>query len=358
MWPDTRIIDLFGITHPIIQAPMAGACGSGLAIAVSETGGLGSLPCATLDGDHMRAEMGTIRQQTTKPYNVNFFCHEPAKIDVTRDDDWRTLLAPYYDELGISDGPASKVDLVPFTEEACQILEELKPAVVSFHFGLPDATQMNRIKAVGCKVISSANTAAEARWLEERGCDAIIAQGTEAGGHRGMFLSKDVSEQAGTMALVPQVVDAVNIPVIAAGGIADGRGIAAAFALGASGVQMGTAFLSTPESLVSDKHRTALSTAADDQMVLTNVLTGRVARAFNSRLIRDVGPITNAAPDFPTATGALLPLRAKAEPEGSVDFTSLLAGQSAGLNREMGAADLLATLVDETAVQFAKLSKN
>jgi len=249
------------------------------------------------------------------------------------------------------------VSRAPFDETTCRVVEELRPEIVSFHYGLPEASLLARVKAAGCKVLSSATTVAEAEWLEARGCDAIIAQGYEAGGHRGIFLNDDVFAQAGTMALVPQVVDAVDVPVIAAGGIADGRGIAAAFALGASGVQMGTAYLFTPESLVSDLHRAALKGARDDGTALTNIFSGRPARGILNRVMREVGPLTDAAPAFPTAGGALAPLKAAAEAKGSGDFTSLWSGQSARLGREMSAGDLTRVLSEEAGAHFERLSK-
>src|SRR5262245_12055085 len=269
MWPNRRLLDLLHIELPIIQAPMAGASDSTMAIAVAEAGGLGSLPCAMLDATKARAELGVIRQRTSKPINVNFFCHKPAAPDSARDAAWKARLAPYYSELGLdADAAAPAVNRAPFDEAMCAIVEELKPEIVSFHFGLPEPDLLGRVKAAGCHVLSSATTAEEARWLEAHGCDAIISQGYEAGGHRGIFLTDNIATQAGTFALVPQVVDAVKVPVIAAGGIADGRGIAAAFALGASGVQIGTAYLLTPESLISDLHRAALRVARDDQTAL------------------------------------------------------------------------------------------
>jgi nitronate monooxygenase len=203
------------------------------------------------------------------------------------------------------------------------------------------------VKAAGAVVLSSATTAQEAHWLEANGCDAIIAQGAEAGGHRGMFLTDEVASQAGTFALVPQVVDAVKVPVIAAGGIADGRGVAAAFALGAAGVQVGTAYLFTPEATISDLHRTALRQATDDGTALTNVFSGRPARGLVNRVMREVGPIAAEAPAFPTAGGALAPLKAKAEAAGSADFSSLWSGQAASLGQEVGATDLTRQLAED-----------
>lgn len=341
MWPDRRLVDLLGVDLPIVQAPMAGASGSAMVIAVAEAGGLGSLPCAMLDADTIRAEIGVIRQRTDKPLNVNFFCHAPAAPDSGRAAAWKARLSPYYRELGLTESAeAPAVDRAPFGEATCEIVEELRPEVVSFHFGLPAERLLDRVKATGAVVLASATTAAEARWLEEHGCDAVIAQGCEAGGHRGMFLTDEIATQAGTFALVPQVVDAVAVPVIAAGGIADGRGVAAAFALGAAGVQVGTAYLFTPEATISDLHRAALRNARDDGTALTNVFSGRPARGLMNRVMREVGPMSDAAPAFPTAGGALAPLKARAEAAGSADFSSLWSGQAARLAREAGAGEL------------------
>lgn len=341
MWPDRRFLDLVGVDLPIIQAPMAGANGFAMVIATSEAGGLGSLPCAMLDAATARAEIEAIRARTIKPINVNFFCHTLAMPDPGRDQAWRQRLAAYYCELGLDDSvTAPAVNRAPFDETMCEIVEEYKPEVVSFHFGLPDQALLRRVKASRCVVLSSATTVEEARWLEDHGCDAIIAQGYEAGGHRGMFLTDDVTTQHGTLALVPQVVDAVTLPVVAAGGIADGRGIAAAFALGAAGVQLGTAYLFTPESLITDLHRSALRDSHDDHTALTNVFSGRPARAIMNRIMREVGPMSDEAPPFPTAGGALAPLKASAEAAGAADFSSLWSGQSARLGREIGCGDL------------------
>lgn len=341
MWPDRRLLDLIGTELPLIQAPMAGSSGSAMAIAVSEAGGLGSLPCATLDAAKARTEIGVIRQHTTKPLNVNFFCHGPPKPNADRDAAWKDRLATYYTELGLDASAATPaVSLAPFDGAMCEVVEDHKPEVVSFHFGLPEQALLSRVKASGCLVLSSATTVEEARWLEDHGADAIIAQGYEAGGHRGMFLTDDIATQPGTFALVPQVVDAVKVPVIAAGGIADGRGIAAAFALGAAGVQIGTAYLFTPESLITDLHRAALRAARDNQTALTNVFSGRPARGLVNRLMREVGPMSDRAPAFPTAGSALVPLKAKAEAAGASDFSALWSGQAASLGRDIGASDL------------------
>jgi nitronate monooxygenase len=354
-WPDRRLLDLLGIELPILLAPMAGAGGAPMAVAVAEAGGLGALPCALLSPDKMRQALDAIRRSTSRPINMNFFCHSPAAADSTRETAWRQRLMPYYREFGLDPGMAIPVPSIPpFDTVACDLVAELKPAVVSFHFGLPGKNLLDRVRATGAKILSSATTADEARWLEDNGCDAVIAQGLEAGGHRGMFLSRHVSTQAGTMALVPQVVDAVKLPVIAAGGLGDSRGIAAAFALGASAVQIGTAFLLCPEAQTTPLHRQALKRMRDDRTVITNVFSGRPARAIVNRATRELGPLSDEAPAFPLAGGALAPLRAKAESLGSDDFTPLWAGEAAGLARELPAGELTRLLAAETLARLAR----
>ena len=357
MWPNSRLCETLGIDLPIIQAPVASAGGSALAAAATAAGGHGSLPCAILDVDKIRTEIRVIRQQTYGPINVNFVTHRPPGPDPACENAWRERLRDYYDEFGLDpDAKASAVNRAPFDEATCEIVEVTKPEVVSFHFGLPAESLLDRAKAAGCRVISFATTVAQAEWLVARGCDAIIAQCYEAGGHRGIFLNDDVFAQAGTMALVPQVIDAVDVPVVATGGITDGRGIAAAFALGAAGVQIGTAYLFTLESPISDLYREALRNVRDDQTALTNVFTGRPARGVLYRLMRDALPISDAAPAFPAAGGALTPLKAAAEAQGSVDFTSLGSDQTAALGREIGAADLTWTLAAEALDHLSNLS--
>lgn len=332
---------LLGIELPIIQAPMAGVQGSALAIAVSNAGGLGSLPCAMLTHEMMRAELAAIKTQTDKPFNVNFFCHTPPAPDAARELRWRTLLAPYYQEYGIDSStiPAGP-GRAPFSTAAAAILEEFKPPVVSFHFGLPAADLLDRVRAWGAKILASATTVAEARWLAERGVDAIIAQGVEAGGHRGMFLTEAVTTQVGTLALVPQLVQAVQIPVIAAGGIADAKGVAAALALGAAGVQIGTAYLLCPEATTSPIHRAALQSEAASHTALTNLFSGRPARGIVNRLMEELGPMNPVAPAFPLATAAIAPLRTKAESHGVGDFSPLWAGQNVSGCKAIPAAQL------------------
>lgn len=357
MWHDRRILDLFGIEVPILLGPMAGPGQSGLAVAVSEAGGLGALPCALLDLATARRELDTIRAATNRPINLNFFCHTPPKADEAREAAWRERLSPYYRELGIDPAaPIPTSNRTPFDASFCELVEEYRPEVVSFHFGLPEAGLLARVKAAGAKVISSATTVREAVWLEERGCDAIIAQGNEAGGHRGIFLDDDIETQPGTFALVPQVADAVKVPVIAAGGVTDARGIVAALALGASAVQIGTAYLRCPEAKTAAAHRQALKEARDDSTKLTRLFTGRPARSIVNRVMREVGAMSDTAPAFPLAGGALTPLRAATEPGGSSDFMSLWAGQAAALAREMPAGELTKRLAAEAQALLAKLA--
>ncbi|AIG01052.1 putative dioxygenase [Pseudomonas fluorescens] len=350
-WPDTRILDLLGIELPIIQAPMAGSTGPQMVIAASQAGALGSMPAATLSIEQLRQALTTIRQASTRPLNVNFFCHQPPAPNPERDRRWKDLLEPYYRELGADfDAPTPVSNRAPFDKASCEVVEEFRPEVVSFHFGLPEKTLLDRVKATGAKVLSSATTVEEAIWLEQHGCDAVIAMGYEAGGHRGMFLSEHLSSQIGTMALVPQVVDAVKVPVIAAGGIGDARGIVAAFALGASAVQIGTAYLFTAEATVTPSHRQALHMAKASETALTNLFTGRPARGIVNRVMAELGAINPAAPAFPLAGGALLPLRAKDE----AGFSSLWAGQAVGLKHQLSTAQLTRQLATQACSQLTR----
>ncbi len=330
---------------PIIQAPMAGAQDARMAIAVCEAGGLGSLPCAMLSLEQARAQIGAIRAATSAPFNVNFFAHVSPQPDPDALARWRDLLSTFYGEFGLDAAEqAPSPQRKPFDEDFCALVEDMRPPVVSFHFGLPSDELLRRVRGVGAKILGSATSVAEALWLERRGVDAIIAQGREAGGHRGMFLTEDVDAQPGLFALLPQVVAAVKVPVIAAGGVANGRGVAAAFALGAVAVQIGTAFLMTPQALISDIHRAALWAARDDATRVTNLFSGRPARGLVNRLIETLGPLNPAAPAFPQASAALAPLRAAAEARGSGDFSPLWAGEAAGLAREMDAGALTETI--------------
>lgn len=357
MWADRRYIDLVGIQHPIVQAPMAGSNRSAMVIAVSRAGGLGSLPCAMLNAEQARAELNIIRQQTGRPFNVNFFCHQPPLPDEQREARWRDRLAAYYTELGADPSTATGGGRAPFDAGMCKLMVEVRPRVVSFHFGLPAPAYVEQLKAAGCLIQASATTVDEARWLEAHGVDAIIAQGLEAGGHRGIFLSDDIASQVGTFALVPQVVDAVRVPVVAAGGIADARGIVAALALGASAVQIGSAYLWSPEATVSAPHRSAVRSARDNSTMVTNIMTGRPARGIVNRLMREVGPINADAPAFPLASGAVQPLRTKAEAQGSGDFSPLWSGQAVALGRELGAGELTAALAAEARSLMQRLGR-
>ena len=345
VWPDRRLLDLFRIEYPIVQAPMASAMDAELAIAVTKAGGLGSLPAGMLNTEKLRAQVAQFRSATTnKPVNLNFFTHKPPVPNNAREHAWREKLKPYYVEFDIDpSAPVTVTNRTPFNSEMCAVVAELKPEVD----GLPDDGLVKRVKSSGARVIASATTVSEARHLEKGGCDAVIAQGTEAGGHRGMFLNVDIATQVGLFALLPQVVDAVSIPVIASGGIADARGLVAALMLGAAGVQIGTAFLFCPEAKILPPHRAALRAARDDSTVLTNVLSGRPARALINRIIRELGPISDVAPAFPLASGALAPLHAKAQAQGSGDFSPMLAGQAAALGRELPAGALVEVFVSE-----------
>ncbi|MBX9611815.1 MAG: nitronate monooxygenase [Burkholderiales bacterium] len=337
---------LLGVEYPIVQAPMAGVQGSALAIAVSNAGGLGSLPCAMLTPTALRDELQALRAGTRQPYNVNFFCHTPPGPDAAREAAWRSALAPYYRELGldvsaIPTGPGR----TPFNDEAAAVLAEFEPPVVSFHFGLPAPQLLACVKRWGATVLASATTVDEARWLEAHGADAVIAQGLEAGGHRGHFLSDDLTVQMGTLALVPHIVRAVSVPVIAAGGIADAQGVAAAIALGAAGVQVGTAYLLCPEATTSAVHRAALQSDAARHTALTNLFSGRPARGIVNRVMREIGPLSPLAPAFPLATAAIAPLRAKAEAHARGDFSPLWAGQNTAGCRAIPAAQVTRDLV-------------
>ncbi len=325
------LLSLIGTELPIVQAPMAGVQNSALTIAVCESGGLGSLPCAMLDSAGLEDQLATIRAATDKPFNVNFFCHTPPEIDVARAARWLEKLAPYYAEFGLDVGAAAGgPGRTPFSAEALEILAVNPPAVVSFHFGLPAADLLSGVRALGACIVGCATTVAEARWLQDHGADVIVAQGLEAGGHRGLFLSKDLSSQRATAALVPEVVAAVDLPVVAAGGIATQADVVALMAAGAAGVQVGTAYMLCPEATTSAVHRAALQSRAVEQTVVTNVFSGRPARGMLNRCIDELGPISAVVPEFPLATAALAPLRAAAEAQGLGDFSPLWCGTKLG----------------------------
>ncbi|MEX1167364.1 MAG: nitronate monooxygenase [Hydrogenophaga sp.] len=346
----SALTSLLGIEHPLIQAPMAGVQGSALAIAVSNTGALGSLPCAMLAPDALARELQALQAGTTRPVNLNFFCHTPPEPNAAQDARWRAALAPFYAESGLDIGavPAG-AGRVPFGHALADVIEPFRPPIVSFHFGLPSKDLLARVKAWGGVIVASATTVEEAQWLEAHGADAVIAQGLEAGGHRGMFLTQDISTQIGTMALLPQVIAAVKLPVIAAGGIANAVGVRAAMALGASGVQVGTAYLCSDEATTSALHRKALQSHAAQHTALTNVFSGRPARGIVNRAVRELGAISPAAPAFPLATAAIAPLRAHWEAQGSGDFSPLWSGQNASCCQSLGAAAITQQLLQGLA---------
>jgi nitronate monooxygenase len=340
------LTELLGTELPIIQAPMAGAQGSALAVAVSNAGALGSLPCAMLDRGAARAEVTAIRAGTRKPFNLNFFCHPPPVHDQRRESAWRAALSPYYAELGIDAATPPVAARRAFDDAAADLLEDVSPPVVSFHFGLPSPDLMRRVRAVGCKVLGCATTVDEARWLEDRGVDAVVVQGLEAGGHRGTFLTDDVDTQVGLFSLLPQVVEAVRVPVVASGGIADAKGVSAAMALGAAGVQVGTAYLLCPEATTSPVHRTALTRDAGGRTALTNLISGRPARGIMNRLMHELGPMSTLPPAFPLAAAAVHPLRRAAEEKGLGDFSPLWAGQNTSGCREVPAGEITRELAE------------
>jgi nitronate monooxygenase len=325
-----KLTELLNTSLPLIQAPMAGVQDSALALEVCRAGGLGSLPCAMLGPEQLERELKRLHEEAPGAWNANFFCHTPPAPDAQRDAAWQRALAPYYAEFGLdSAAMAAGSPRRPFDAEALALLQRFPPAVVSFHFGLPEPALLEGVRALGARILSSATTLDEALWLEANGVDAVIVQGLEAGGHRGMFLTDDLTTQVGTLALLPQVARSVRVPLIAAGGIADAAGIRAAMALGASGVQIGTAYLLCPEAKTSSVHRQALQQASARHTALTNVFSGRPARGIVNRLIRELGPICPDAPAFPLAAGAIGPLRSAAEKLGIGDCSPLWAGQNA-----------------------------
>jgi nitronate monooxygenase len=355
-WPDTELTDRLGIRYPIIQAPMASASTPALAIAVSTAGGLGSLGLAMHTQKALRNDCATVSAAVNAPYNANFFVHSEPVDDPARATDTRSLLAPYYHELGLGQVPDVVTPAPSFNETHLQAVLDLRPPVVSFHFGLPGDDAFKAIKAAGLFTLSSATNVAEARELEARGVDAVIAQGFEAGGHRGTFSEPYEKGHVGTLALVPQVVDAVSIPVIAAGGIGDGRGIAAALALGASAVQLGTAFLTCPESATHPIYRRALNEARDDQTRITHAFSGRPARGLENRYLLEMAGHEARYPDFPILNSLTGPLRKTSAKENNPDFLSLWSGQSAAMSRNLPASELIQLLVTETESVLERLA--
>lgn len=305
--PSHDLCALLGITLPVLQAPMAGVQGHALAAAVCGAGALGALPAAMLAPDALLAELQALRAATPRPYNLNFFCHTEPPADSAAQARWRALLAPLAAPLGVQPSAAAGAGRAPFSAALADLIEPLAPPVISFHFGLPEPALLARVRRWGAKVMASATSVEEARWLAERGVDVVIAQGLEAGGHRGHFLTADldVATQQGLFALLPELVRALpQVPVVAAGGIADATAVAAARALGAAGVQAGTAFLLAPEASTPPLHRAALAGSAAGHTALTNLYTGRPARGIVTRLMQTLGPLNAQAPRFPLAGAA------------------------------------------------------
>jgi nitronate monooxygenase len=337
----------------LIQAPMAGSQNHRLAAAVFLAGGLGSLPAAMLTTEQLQTELSAFEDAIAAltetplqwggclPVNVNFFCHTPPTEQLEKEAAWRKQLTPLYQAQGIDpQSVGSGLGRAPFSLESLKLMGQFKPAVVSFHFGLPKAEWVQQLKTWGVQIWSSATTVQEAQWLEQQGVDAVIAQGLEAGGHRGMFLSEDLSTQMGTMALLPQTIKAVKLPVIAAGGISTAAAVSAAKALGANAVQVGTAFLTSDEATTSALHRQALMSDAAKHTALTNLFSGRPARGIVNKFMRDFGPLNPEAPAFPLATSAVAPLRAAAEAKGQSDYSPLWSGQNASDCEALPAADI------------------
>jgi nitronate monooxygenase len=329
-FPD-RLTSLLGIELPIVQAPMAGAATLEMAAAVSNSGGLGSLGTAMMSPATLRETASKLRALTNKPFNLNFFVHHEPVLEGYDAAPIQAALAPFYAEFGLGPVPAPTPRAPAFTSETLALVLELAPRIVSFHFGLPPDGVVAALKAAGIVVLGCATTSAEARALEHGGVDAIIAQGAEAGGHRGTFLDHVDLGTVGTIALVPQVVDAVKVPVIAAGGIADARGIAAAFMLGAAGVQIGTAYLACPEASVHPVHRKALAEASDHGTVVTKLFSGRPARAIRNRVTEELHSLEEKAAPFPTQRAMTAPLAAASAKAGRAEFMQLWAGQAAAL---------------------------
>ncbi|MER8500608.1 nitronate monooxygenase [Mesorhizobium sp. M0204] len=349
MWMRTDLLELLGIEHPIIQAPMSGVTTPELAAAVSNAGALGSLGCGILPAAAIREQLTATQHATNRPVNVNFFAHPAPARDDAAAQTMRDRLRGCYEEVGLGPVPEPGEPFPTFDRERLEIVLELRPKVVSFHFGLPDTAIVQQLKAAGCTVLCSATTVSEARQLEAGGVDAIIAQGYEAGGHRGTFTGDPAIGTAGTMAFVPQIVDAVRVPVIAAGGIFDGRGIAASFALGASGVQIGTAFLACPEANVQPVYRAALRSANDESTSVTRCFTGRPARVVRNRFVMEMAGEEDAALAFPLQASLVMPLSMAKDESKRADFLPIWAGQGVAKLRQMPAAALVEKLVTEAS---------
>ncbi|MGF1706864.1 NAD(P)H-dependent flavin oxidoreductase [Enterovibrio baiacu] len=332
---------LLGTELPIIQAPMAGVQGSELAIAVCRAGGLGSLPCGMLTIEQILDETQRIRQATPRPYNLNFFCHSMPAYNTQIHARWQQCLAPYFDEVDEQCVPNPHgASRMPFNHDIADAIEPLRPPVISFHFGLPERGLLKRVKSWGTRVLSSATTVEEARWLEANGADAVIAQGSEAGGHRGMFLSTDLSLQSPMSTLVAQMVESVSIPVIAAGGIGNHRDVLQALALGASAVQIGTSYMLCTEAKTSALHRAAIQDSKGGDTAITNIFSGRPARGIMNRAMTELGCINDLAPTFPYSSIEMGQLRGHFEKLGKSDFSPLWSGENMTGCKEVSAETL------------------
>ncbi|MBF9034809.1 2-nitropropane dioxygenase [Rhodobacterales bacterium HKCCE2091] len=348
MWPDTRLTTLFGTEHPIVQAPMLGSSGPLMAAEVSRAGALGSVPCGDLPADEVEARFDRLRQMTDRPVNLNFFVHpgvEPTPVPAAL----AAALEPWRVRFGLDALPGRTAAApAPFGPERAALVVRLRPEVVSFHFNLPGPAEIATLKRAGIVTMASAPTVADAMRIAAAGIDVVIAQGWEAGGHRGAPGRSAPGDGVGTIALVPQIVDAVDIPVIAAGGIADGRGIAATLTLGAAGVQIGTAFLRCPESEIGDDARQRLADATDTDTAFTTAFSGGTARGIRSAYSTDLARHVDEIPGFPAMYDLSNPLRAAAATAGDDGMAYQLYGQAAALARDVPAGDLVAALVRET----------
>jgi nitronate monooxygenase len=355
MWHDRRILDLLDIEHPIIQAPMASASNAELVAAVSEAGGLGSFGAAGTPPDRLRTTVQAIRQRTNRVFNINLFSAHTEEFDraARPGPALRERLAGYHTELGLGPVPDPAPMFGPAEEQFDVLVEENVP-IISLHFGA-DASMVARAHEAGAKVLCSATTVAEARVLEDMGVDAVIAQGSEAGGHRGTFTVDYRQALIGTMALVPQIVDALSVPVIAAGGIMDARGVVASLALGASAVQLGTAFLGCPETPIGDAWRDSLNAAQAEATTVTEALSGKPARGIRNRYIDEVEALQEPLLPYPAQYSVSRDLRKAAAERGNPDFIAMWAGQGVGLIGRRAAADLVNDLVVESQQLLGRL---
>src|SRR4029079_15330514 len=345
MWPKNPCTERLNLKWPILQAPMGSITTPALAAAVSNAGGLGGLGMWGFSAEDAERRIAGFQQMSGGSLNVNYPLWPEPSFTPEISEPMRARLHAYFDAKGLGAVPEPKGAAGEVSREHLSMLMRTKPQMVSFHFGLPDREVIDAIKGAGIFIISSATTVAEARILEQRGVDAIIAQGTEAGGHRGTFTDVDISMQPGLFALLPQVVDAVRVPVIAAGGVADGRTVAAAFVLGASAVQLGTAFLRCEEANVLDAHRAALREPTDACTIVTDTITGRPARYMRNKLIEDL-----MASDLkPVAFPAQLSLTAPLGKTDDRELTALFAGQSAALATDTTAGALVDALAEATS---------